>query len=257
MNLHQTEPTAAPKIERVRHELKRRQLTVEDSTRITPGMLRITLTGEDLADFTSLGADDHVKIFVPSTTGGDPEMRDYTPRSYSNLERRLVLDFAVHEAGPATAWALNAKPGDSLTVGGPRGSAVIAGETIAHWLLIGDETALPAIGRRVEELPPGARVTTLAAVTGPDEEQIFETAADLQSLWVHRPLSDATATEGLIAALETIELAPGTFVWIAAEATVTRAIRAYLTEKRGHSLPWLKAAGYWVMGKADAHEKFD
>lgn len=51
------------------------------------------------------------------------------------------------------------------------------------------------------------------------------------------------------------DIPAGTFAWIAAEASVARAIRAELTGKRGHPLPWLKAAGYWTKGKADAAEK--
>ncbi len=99
---------AAPRIERVRHELKRRSLVVTEAERITPGMLRITLSGEDLADFVSLGADDHVKIIVPSADGAE-ERRDYTPRRYDAAARTLVIDFALHEAGPITQWAMNAR----------------------------------------------------------------------------------------------------------------------------------------------------
>jgi NADPH-dependent ferric siderophore reductase len=244
--------TSLPTIERVRHELKRRELTVSEVTYLTPQMLRITLTGETLADFISLGADDHVKIFVPGADGVT-EMRDYTPRSYDNLTGELVLDFAVHEAGPATRWALDAKPGTVLEIGGPRGSAVIS--NVKRWVLIGDETALPAIGRRIEEAGPGETITAIGAVTGPEEEQSFGTAAALTTLWVHRPLSDATDASGIITALGQIELTPETFVWIAAEASVARTVRNHLVNVLGHPLSWTKAAGYWVKGKADAHEK--
>jgi NADPH-dependent ferric siderophore reductase len=243
-----------PRIERIRHELKRRDLTVETVERITPQMLRITLTGEDLADFVSASPDDHVKIFLP-TASGEPERRDYTPRRFDPAARSLVLDFAVHEAGPATRWALDATPGSALSIGGPRGSAVVSG--VRHWLLVGDETALPAIGRRIEEADAGTIITSVVAVTGGDEEQTFETSAVLNTIWAHRPLSKAADATALIAALENVVIQPDTFVWIAAEASVARAIRAYIVEKRGHRLSWLKAAGYWLLGKADAHEKIE
>ena len=245
---------SGPKIERFKHELKRRNLVVETVEAITPNMLRITLTGEDLADFVSSAPDDHVKIMLP-TSDGEPERRDYTPRFYDADTRRLVIDFAVHEAGPATRWALEAKPGTALSIGGPRGSAVITG--VKRWILIGDETALPAIGRRVEEGRPGDTITVIAAVEGQAEEQSFESKASLRTIYVHRPLSHATDAQPLIAALDTVEIEPDTFVWVAAEASVARAIRAHLVERRGHALPWLKAAGYWVKGKADAHEKIE
>jgi NADPH-dependent ferric siderophore reductase len=243
--------TSAPKIERIRHELKRRVLTVETVERITPQMLRITLGGEDLSDFVSAAPDDHVKIFLPADAG-EPERRDYTPRRYDQNARSLVLDFAVHDAGPATRWALDAVPGSTLSIGGPRGSAVISG--VKRWLLIGDETGLPAMGRRIEEAGEDAVITSIGLVTGPEEEQAFETRASLETLWVHRPLSRATDASGLISVLDTIALQPETFVWVAAEASVARAVRAYLVEKRGYPLAWIKAAGYWAEGKADAHE---
>lgn len=247
-------PSSAPRIERLRHELKRRELTVTTVERITPLMVRITLTGDDLADFVSAAPDDHVKLFLP-TDAGEPERRDYTPRQFDRDARALVLDFAVHDAGPATQWAIDAKPGTKLSIGGPRGSAVIAG--VSRWLLIGDETALPAIGRRIEEADQHASIVAIAAVAGPEEEQVFETPAALDMRWVHRPHSEATDAAGLIAALDGIELAPETFVWIAAEASVARALRAYLVEKRGYPLVWMKAAGYWAYGKPDAHEKIE
>ena len=245
---------SAPEIERVRHELRRRSLVAESVTDITPGMRRVVLRGEDLADFVSLAPDDHIKVIVPGANGED-ERRDYTPRRYDNAARSLTIDFALHEAGPVTQWAIDAKPGTTLEIGGPRGSAVIS-DKVRRWLLVGDETALPAIGRRVEESGPGSVITVLGAVAGPQEQQSFETTAELTTRWVHRPLDAATDPAPLIAAVSGIDIAPQTLVWVAAEASVVRAIRAYLTEERDYPLAWIKASGYWVKGKADTTEKF-
>jgi NADPH-dependent ferric siderophore reductase len=250
----QTAAGVAPRIERVRHELRRRELTVTSVETLTPNMLRLTLTGDDLADFTSASPDDHVKIFLP-TAGAEPESRDYTPRRFSAEGRELVLDFAVHDAGPATAWALQAQPGNTLLVGGPRGSAVVSG--VKRWLLVGDETALPAIGRRIEETHDDDIITVIAAVSDRQDEQSFRSHGQLNTVWVHRPLAAAADAAPLLAALEKIDIAPETFAWIAAEASVARAVRTYLTQERDHPLAWLKAAGYWLKGQADAHEKIE
>ncbi|AYG69555.1 MULTISPECIES: siderophore-interacting protein [unclassified Rhizobium] len=246
---------SAPRIERVRHELKRRSLTVAAVDRITPGMLRMQLSGDDLADFASLAPDDHIKIFVAGS-GEEMERRDYTPRRYDADARTLTIDFAIHEAGPVTKWALDARPGDRLEIGGPRGSAVVSRD-VTNWLLIGDETALPAMGRRIEEAAAGVRMTVIAAVVGAAEQQAFQTEAQLDIRWAHRPLSEATDPSALMEILQSVELLPGTVVWIAAEASVTRALRSYLVEERGYPLSWIKASGYWVKGKADTTEKFD
>ncbi|MDQ0322681.1 NADPH-dependent ferric siderophore reductase [Pararhizobium capsulatum DSM 1112] len=250
----QVDPTGdLPRLERFRHELKRRQLTVVSTERLTPNMIRIALGGEDLADFTSLSAGDHVKIFVPDGVGGTA-MRDYTPRHFDTANRTLVLDFAVHDAGPATRWALDARVGDEIQIGGPRGSLVISGP-IRSWLLIGDETALPSIGRRIEEMAAGTPVTSLVGIPGVEDEQVFDTKADVTSHWVHR--KDPSDAAVFIERLRDIAIEPRTFVWVAAEGAVTRAIRSYLVEERKHPLAWLRAAGYWVSGKADTTEKFE
>lgn len=246
-------PINSPVIERVRHETKRRNLIVRSTEYLTPNMIRIILGGEELAGFKSLSAGDHVKIFVKDSSEG-VAMRDYTPRYYDPINQTLTLDFAVHQAGPVTQWAMNAKIGDRLEIGGPRGSQIINGP-IKHWLLIGDETALPSIGRRIEEMPSGTPVTSLVAVAGADDEQKFETAASLSMQWVHR--SDATDASTIIQQLQDISIEPDTFIWIAAEGSVTREIRRYLVEERKHPLTWLRASGYWVKGKADTTEKFD
>lgn len=244
-----------PRAERVRHEPKTRTAQVSEVERLTPGMLRITFTGEDLADFVSLSPDDHLKLFVP-TLIGEIVRRDYTPRRYDQQAKMLVIDFAVHDAGPATQWALDAMPGDTLQIGGPKSSSVLPSD-VRRWLLVGDETALPAIGRRIEEAAAGTNITSIVAVSGPQDHQTFKTSANLTTHWAHRPLAAASDPRALLDILKTIDLEPETFAWVAAEAHVARAIRSWLIEEQSHPKSWLKAGGYWVVGKADAHDRLD
>jgi NADPH-dependent ferric siderophore reductase len=242
-------------INRVRHELHRRTLAISRVEHVTPNMLRLTLAGEELAGFTSLAPDDHIKVFAPEGEG--TAMRDYTPRRYDAAKNELTVDFALHEAGPVTAWALHAKPGDEARIGGPRGSLVVA-QDFDWWLLVGDETALPAIGRRIEELAPGTPVTSIVAVTGAAEEQTFETGARHEAVWVHRPAAQAADAAPLLEALRGFVSPQGDgFIFIAAEGGVTRTLRSYVLEELGHVPQWLKASGYWVKGAADTSEKFE
>jgi NADPH-dependent ferric siderophore reductase len=246
-----TDQTAdAPRIVRTRHALRRRSLTVAASEKLTPHMIRLTLQGADLHDFTSTAPDDHMKLILQGD-GDSPQMRDYTPRRFSASE--LVVDVVDHPGGPAADWARDAAVGDSITIGGPRGSQRIEGD-IAHWLLIGDETALPAIGRWIEELPDGARVTSIVGVPDATDEQTLDTAADWQAHWLHRPLKQAIDPAPYLAALDAMTVPPRTFVWVAAEAQVARAIRTHLLDN-GHDKQWIKASGYWVAGQADASDK--
>ena len=95
-------------------------------------MIRVTLGG-DLAGFTSLGFDDHIKLFFPQppAPSGEPQTasRDYTPRCYDPVANTLEIEFVLHDAGPATSWAEQVQPGQSLQIGGPRGSAQAGDKT--------------------------------------------------------------------------------------------------------------------------------
>jgi NADPH-dependent ferric siderophore reductase len=236
---------------RLRHEIRRRLLTVAAVERVTPRMQRVHFTSPELHDFNSPSHDDHIKLIFPS---GDekPEMRDYTPRRFDPASQTLVIDFALHDAGPATSWAETAQVGDTLQIAGPRGSTVVP-DDFDWYLLIGDETALPAIGRRVEQLRAGVPVATF--VVG--EAQHVDTGAAWKPHWITR---DGTADDAALLrqALAGFTLPPGEgFVWIAAEAAVARSLRGYITDERGHPRSWTKAAGYWKRGEADAHEKIE
>ncbi|MFT4256141.1 MAG: siderophore-interacting protein [Pseudoxanthomonas sp.] len=244
---------AVPEIRRVRHEPRRRTLRVLRSERLTPNMQRLTLGGPELRDFASESPDDHIKLFFPQPGGGE-EMRDYTPRRFDRDKGELVVDFVVHEGGPATAWAKRAKPGDALAVGGPRGSRVIAGP-IRRWLFVGDESALPAIGRFVEELPAGDRATLAVSVPGADDAQVLASRAEVSAHWIARDGGDAGDPAPLLRALAALEIPGDCFVWAAAEAGVARAIRRHLIDERGHPPKWMKIAGYWVRGEANASIK--
>jgi NADPH-dependent ferric siderophore reductase len=128
---------------RVRHNSRRRTLAVLEKRRVTPRMLRIVLGGDD---FATPSADDHLKLFVPGGKG-DLEARDFTPRHFDAEAKELTIDVALHPAGPAICWAEQARIGDFVEISGPRGSLMIS-DGFDWWLLIGDETALPSIGRR-------------------------------------------------------------------------------------------------------------
>jgi NADPH-dependent ferric siderophore reductase len=236
---------------RVRQEPRRRVLTVVAVEHLTPRMRRVHFASPALRDFASAAPDDHVKLFFDG--GAGPCMRDYTPRRFDADTGELTIDFALHEAGPATAWALSAAVGDRLEIGGPRGSFIVP-DDFDWYLLIGDETALPAIGRRVEALRPGVPVLTIAVVESAAEVQTFPAKADWRPTWVFRDGDTRDDTALLRDTLAARALPDGEgYVWIAAEASVARALRAAMIEERGHPKAWIKAASYWTRGKADTH----
>lgn len=260
---------------RVRHELRFRKLEVRAVQRVTPHLVRITLGGEELAGFTSPGFDDHSKLFFPDpqtgalrlpTVGPDgpswpegakPAMRDYTPRHHDAAAGTLEFDFALHEAGPATRWAEQARVGDVLGVGGPRGSFIVPTDFDWH-LLIGDDTALPAISRRLAELPAGARALVLAEVDDEADQIPLPTQADLEVHWVHRRDARPGTGSALLETLRALTLPAGDFhAWVACESAAAKTLRTHLAADRGANPKWIRASGYWRRGAVATHDTHD
>ena len=262
---------SARETRRVRHELKFRTLTVASIQDLTPAYRRVVLAGDDLDGFVSLGFDDHVKIFpvaegrapVLPTLGPDgpvfpeprPVARDYTPRAHDAAGRTLTLDFVVGHGGPATEWAMASKVGSILGVGGPRGSFVVP-TVFADHVLIGDETALPAIARRLEELPGGVRAHVVVEVADAGSTLTFDSAAEVAVTWAVRNGAPRGRAETLLGALDAALAGidpTDAYVWIAAESAVAKALRARVLDL-GFSAKAMKAAGYWRLGGVGAHD---
>ena len=245
-------------IHRVMHEIKRRKLEVLRVVDLTPRMRRITVGGPELAGFISLGSDDHVKLFFPQTdeektalenlalsagakSNAMPPMRDYTPRRYDLDTLELDLDFVLHGDGPASTWAAKAQPGQFLHIGGPRGSMIVP-DIFDSYLLIGDETALPAIARRLEELPANRRALVVVEVENAQEEQPLKSAASVEVIWVHR---DAPG-EDLLRTVEKLNIPSGDlYAWVATESALSRKVRRVLLYTHDLNDEFVKAVGYW------------
>ncbi|WP_408295325.1 MULTISPECIES: siderophore-interacting protein [Paraburkholderia] len=263
-------------VQRVRHPLKFRLLQVKQVRALTPHLIRVTFTGEDLHDFVSASFDDHIKVFFPEPGADKPALpeagpngpvfpagqprpvaRDFTPRRFDREARELDIEFAMHDAGPAATWAAQAKVGQYLGIGGPRGSLVIP--TGFDWhLLIGDDTALPAIARRLEELPAGTRVAAVIEVADASAQIEFTTQAELHLVWCHRN-EVSVRGEALLRAVCEIYLPENGegYVWAAGEAATMRAVRYHLCTERGVDKSRIRAASYWKQGAEAVHETLD
>lgn len=235
------------RIQRVRHELRRRELVVLRTEQPSPQLRRIVFGGAALDGFTSLSFDDHVKLILPQPGGAEPVMRDYTPCHFDATAGELTIEFVLHGEGPAGRWAAAARPGDTATIGGPRGSFVLPHEL--DWLLlVGDAAALPAIRRRLAEAPAGARVELIALQPDPAERRPMPSAAALQLHWV----ADEAAC---LAALRAWRAGPGSgFAWAAGEARLMAAVRRVLVDEQGLDGHAVRAAAYWKRGQPAHHE---
>jgi len=241
--------TNSREVQRVRHELKFREVKVADVRQTGTNMLSVTFKGEALEDFVSLSFDDHVKFIFPDAAGSSVR-RDYTPCKHDRQRQELVVEFALHAEGAATDWARRAKVGMEAVIAGPRGSMVVPLDYDWH-LLVGDLSALPAISRRLGELPPGARVTVMMEVAHVGDIRQFDTQADLDIRWL-------SSGEELLAGIRALSLPAGDgYIWAAGEAATMKALRAVLTEEKGHPKEAMRVSAYWKRGAADFHEKLD
>ena len=257
MSTHET-----TSIQRVRHPFRARHVQLLARESISPGFVRLTLGGPELREFTSAGFDDHVKLILPQVglekprlpvmvdgrphiEGERPTMRDYTPLHFDPAGNTLLMDFAIHGAGPAAEWAQHAPIGQWLGLAGPRGSLLIPADLQWHWLF-GDETAMPAIERRLAELPAGTRAVVRVQVADPADQRAWRSAAELDLRWV----------DSLAEAVQAMEIPQGDgFIWAAGENRSMAALRQQLLSKPGANARRMRIASYWKQGEVGHHEE--
>ncbi|WP_300009188.1 siderophore-interacting protein [Pseudonocardia sp.] len=218
---------------------------VQEVRRLSPSLVRVQLGGAGLDGFASLGVPDEGCVFhFPADPGGEPDPevgRWYTVRRFDAVTRRLTVDIVVHDGGAGGEWAAVARVGDRLRIT-HRNSWFKRPETARWQLLVGDVTALPAIGRIVEESAATVPTTVVVEVPDAQDAQVLDGA---EVTWVHRP-ELATAGSGLEALVRSVELPDGPgYVYAAGEAAATRAVRKYLRHEARMPAGSYGVIGYW------------
>ena len=183
-------------------------------TRLSPSFLRVTFTGEDLADLADRGGDQRIQLLFPPPCGeyddlGDdwyggwvalpddrrPPMRTYTVREARPAARELDVDMVLHgDAGPAARWANRARTGDPLAVVGPNarfegdpgGGEFRRPPEGAPLVLAGDETAAPAIAAIQAGLPAATRGAALLEVPCAADALTLTAPAGVRITWLAR-----------------------------------------------------------------------
>jgi NADPH-dependent ferric siderophore reductase len=256
------------------HTIALRELEVARVVDVTPGMRRVTLTGDQLGSFTgsdgttfpefaSNGFDDSVRLIFPYPGESEPVVpvykdgkyrwpadppalwRVYTVRRYDAQTRELDIDFVKHGVGVATTWAYRANPGDRLHVGGP---SVSSGRPEGYdWFLVaGDDTAIPAIGRLLEELPDETHAEVYIEVAEGSHRIDFPARPGVEVTWIMRNGAAAGTEPLLLQAVREAGRREGSmFAWLAGEQSVVRDLRRYLIEERGVDKSDIDFTGYW------------
>ncbi|MEV1022522.1 siderophore-interacting protein [Streptomyces sp. NPDC050264] len=243
---------------------KARSAQVVRTERLTPHMQRVVLGGDGLADLPELEYTDHyVKLLFPpaGVTYAEPfdverireeqpreqwpVTRTYTVRAWDPAARELTLDFVVHgDEGLAGPWAASVRPGETIHFMGPGGA--YAPDASADWhLLVGDESALPAVAAALEALPQGARAQVFLEIEGPEEEQKIDSPVEVT--WLHR--SGHPVGQALIAAVTGLDFPEGRLhAFVHGEAGFVKELRRHLRVDRQIPREDLSISGYWRLG---------
>lgn len=244
------------------------EATVVSARNVTSRMRRVVLSVENVTSF--IGGNMHVRLLIPpkgrapvwpivQQNGriGWPEgedellMRIYTIRSVDAGTNQVSVDVFQHSAEgiatPGSDFARDAQPGDRLAIMGPGGGGLPDAQTI---LFAGDESALPAIARMVEEAAPGTLMKAIIEVEdGSEQQDLEERLIGLE--WLHRSSYSSDDRTSLVDRVkaEVQTTSADTFVWFAGEKSDCREIKRFLADlKRDRKNQYV--AWYWERNRS-------
>ena len=264
-------------------------LTVLRTERLSAHWVRVTLGGGEIEKFRPMGFDQWFRLFLP--IGGDagldrvpakankmfgylkflripdgerPVMRNYSVRAFRPAEGdrgpELDVDFVLHgsaadgTAGPASRWAETCEPGEhvliideGLTFNPERGTDRV--------VLVGDETALPAIASISASLPTDAVGTAIIEVPTEEDALEFSHPSGVEVVWIVRPHDVAPGALALEALARTTLPEAPFHAYAAGEQSLASGARKHLVGERGIDKNAVSFCGYWKIGAASPASK--
>ena len=207
-------------------------------------MRRVTVQSDAMLGVAVRPAQD-VELVLRDGSGRKVKRR-YTIRHARPDSGELDLDVLVHGHGPGSDWAVRAAAGDALEFQGPRGKLHLV--PAAWHLLVGDESALPAIGAICAALPAGEPSFAVIEVQDAGDEQPVDATA---TTWVHRGADAPGGAELLTRAVDALDLPDGAgHGYLMGETRAMVALRSVL-ESRGIAHESIFVKGYWNIGRPD------
>lgn len=234
-----------------------RRCVVTEVEHLSPRMVRVQLQGNDLVGVHPVGPDQRATLLFPEHgrfTGAADELararrrrRTYTLLDLDPAAGTAAIDFVLHGDGVAAGWATTAEPGHELDVTGPAGRLHLDPRA-ASWLLVADETGLPALEAILRWLPHSTRVEAHVEIADEQERRALPQRDGVNVVWWSRAQHESAPGQ-LVAALRThLQIGPDAVAWVAAEASAVSALRAHLQGERGLDRRRVSATPYWRAG---------
>jgi len=225
-------------------------ITVTFSQELTPRTRRITFEGPIVIDtshpasYLSLYFSDPGSDWQDSNGAPAPPKRTYTPRYLHPECDSMTIDFVLHGEGRATQWALTARAGDVIWAGHVTGGYEIP-DDLSHLVLVGDDTAIPAIGTVVEAIPEGTRTTMIIEVIDEDDERDPSDVVPCDPIWLHRGTDVTDVGDQMLNLVRSITVPQSAYWWLAGEREAILAVRDHLVTTRHVPRDRIAAAAYW------------
>ncbi|MEH6445438.1 MAG: siderophore-interacting protein [Oceanospirillaceae bacterium] len=245
-----------------------RKLAVVNKQTITSNMMRITLGGDDLVTFPDEQEGGYIKLHFAKSgvlnenvlaqlqsedTQQRPILRTYTVRNQREDPKQIDVDFVMHDAGPASNWALNSEIGSEIYIAGPGKKKSV--DATADWvLIIGDMTALPAISVNLSSLAETAKGYAVIEILHENDKQALAVPSGVTLIWVvSNPASKSSELVDVVKSLP--ELAGNASAWLACEFDKMRLLRTYIYQDLQIPRRCVYASSYWKQGMTEQEHK--
>lgn len=243
-----------------------RLLTVKHVHDVSPNLRRVCLTSPELADYPFSCGGAHVKIMLPRSGQSEivlptptpqgprwldpaqkPVIRTFTIRAFRREALELDIDFALHgEAGPASRFALHARPGDRLAISGPGGPDPML-QPAGHYYMAGDLTSLPAISAMAEVMPSDACGHVVLLVPHQDDVQDLSLPEGVSLRWFLGTPDQIAPLVAYFTALPMV--AEQSYFWFGGEEGLVVPLRRHVRRTLDVDRQRVYAVPYWRSGK--------
>ena len=241
-----------------------RMVSLVGTERPTPHVVRVVFDGPDLHNLTVDEPAASIRLLLPSPETSDlevpvwngnefllangerPTIRTFTPIRLPGATSELALDVVLHGSGAASNWATSATIGAPAAISGP-GRGYVADGDASSFLLVGDESAVPAISQLLDALPAEHPISAGIEVTSPDAVRELPQRPMIEVEWRVLAEGSLPGTEQFDY-VRTSTLEPGVRIWAAGEAAAMQRIRRHLFDDRGVDRSSTMVRGYWKLG---------